>query len=288
MIVLDSVQILAAVRRSLANHVLPQLSDDFARVQVQSALKALEEVSDRLQNGDPADRSIGIIEAGVQDLAGSVRSESPAFARGLDAALAAAPEDGTSRDRARQLGEALWSLVSDSEDPAAARLLALLQEEALRTMHEDNACFRMENVAFGADFSFRRRPSDSAAHLSIGYLRETQVELIEPVRGESLYAEFLEAKGPGLHHLAFDVPDSSTAVAVLRESGLDLISQGRVGPGSEFAYFDCETAGTSVIEILGFDDGTRAFMDQLKQASFARPAETSAAVRSLSSRSDAE
>ena len=126
--------------------------------------------------------------------------------------------------------------------------------------------FRMENVAFGADCSYRGRPSDSAVHLSIGYLRETQIELIEPIRGESLYTEFLESKGPGLHHLAFDVPDFPATVAALRESGLELVAQGSVGPGSEFAYFDCETAGTSVIEILGFDAGVRAFMKQLEQA----------------------
>ena len=127
--------------------------------------------------------------------------------------------------------------------------------------------FRMENVAFGAECSYRGRPSDSAAHLSVGYLSETQIELIEPIRGESLYTEFLDAKGPGLHHLAFDVPDFSATVAALRESGLELVAQGSVGPGSEFAYFDCETSGTSVIEILGFDEGVRAFMKQLKQAS---------------------
>jgi hypothetical protein len=147
MIVLDSAQILAAIRRSLENHVLPELSDDFARVQVQSALKALEELSDRLVNGDPADRSVGIIEANVRELADSIRSESPDFARGLDQALAGAPDGGTSRDRARQLGEDLWSLVSGSDEPAAARLLTLLQEEALRTMSEDNAWMCPEAIA---------------------------------------------------------------------------------------------------------------------------------------------
>ena len=55
--------------------------------------------------------------------------------------------------------------------------------------------FRMENLAFGADCSYRGRPSDFAVHLSVGYLRETQIELIEPIRGESLYTEFLERKG---------------------------------------------------------------------------------------------
>ena len=127
--------------------------------------------------------------------------------------------------------------------------------------------FRMENVTFGAECRFRGRPADSAADLSIAYLRETQIELIEPIRGESLYTEFLEAKGPGLHHLAFDVPDFEATVAALCEDGLELLMQGRVGPGSEFAYFGCETAGASVIEILGFDDGIRAFMAQLREQS---------------------
>ncbi len=126
---------------------------------------------------------------------------------------------------------------------------------------------RMENVAFAADCSYRGRPSDSAAHLSIGYLRGTQIELIEPTRGESLDSEYVATGKPGLHHIAFDVPDFPGTVAALREAGLELLAQGRVGPGSEFAYFDCASAGASVIEILGFDDGIRAFMRQLERQS---------------------
>lgn len=126
---------------------------------------------------------------------------------------------------------------------------------------------RMENLAFGADCSYRGRPADYAAHLSIGYLRDTQIELIEPIRGESPYTEFLDSKGPGLHHLAFDVPDFDASVAALSGSGLDVLARGAVGPGSQFAYFDAESAETSVIEILGFDEGTRAFMEALKKQS---------------------
>lgn len=126
---------------------------------------------------------------------------------------------------------------------------------------------RMENVAFGEGCSYRGRPADAVAHLSIGYLRETQIELIESVRGPSIYAEFLERKGPGLHHLAFAVPDFGASVAALREADLELVSEGRIGGGTQFAYFDCEGSGFSALEILGFDDGTRAFMDQLKAES---------------------
>lgn len=124
---------------------------------------------------------------------------------------------------------------------------------------------RMENVAFGADCTFRGAPADCAAHLSLGYLRETQVELIEPVRGKSLYTEFLDERGPGLHHVAFDVPDFSATVSALCESGLEMIMRGQVGPGSDFAYFDTGEAETSVIEILGFSEAIRAFMKQLRE-----------------------
>ncbi len=147
MIVLDSAQILSTIRLSLETHVLPEISDDFARVQVLAALKALAEVSDRLENGDPADRSNRIIETGVRELADSVRSQSPDFSVELDAALDAKPESDAPRERLKQLGEALWRIYSGSEGPEADRLLAILQAEALRTMSEDNAWICPEAIA---------------------------------------------------------------------------------------------------------------------------------------------
>ena len=127
--------------------------------------------------------------------------------------------------------------------------------------------FRMNEMEFGADCSFRGQPSDSAAHLSVGWLRDTQVELIEPLRGESLYQEFLDASGPGLHHVAFDVPDFAARVTALEAAGLELLAKGRVGPGSEFAYFACDAQGASVVELLGFDEAIKGFMDQLRRKS---------------------
>jgi catechol 2,3-dioxygenase-like lactoylglutathione lyase family enzyme len=126
---------------------------------------------------------------------------------------------------------------------------------------------RMENMAFGADCSYRGRPADYVAHLSLGYVGDTQIELIESVRGENLYTEFLESKGPGLHHIAFDVPDFDATMAAFEQNGVELLAKGKMGPGSQFAYFDCESEETSVIEILGFDEGIRAFMEQLKKQS---------------------
>lgn len=146
MFVLDSEQILSAVRRSLTKHVLPELSDDFARVQVLQTLKSLEEVEERLSNGDPSERSNQIVESEVHALADSLRDEAPDFAAKLDAALAAVPA-GAPRARARGLGESLWPLVTSGEEPGASRLLAILQQEAIRILGEDNRWICPEAIA---------------------------------------------------------------------------------------------------------------------------------------------
>lgn len=147
MFVLDSVQILSAVRRSLTNHVLPELTDDFARVQILQTLKSLEEVEERLAKGDPSARSNQIVESEARELAESLRGDAPEFAAKLDAALASVPAEGAPRERARGLGEALWPLVTGGEEPGASQLLALLQQEAVRILGEDTRWICPEAIA---------------------------------------------------------------------------------------------------------------------------------------------
>jgi hypothetical protein len=65
------------------------------------------------------------------------------------------------------------------------------------------------------------------------------------------------------------VSDFDATVAELLAGGLEIVSNGTLLAGSEFAYFDCEAAGASMIEIVGFDEDSRAFMEQLKQTSAA-------------------
>lgn len=124
---------------------------------------------------------------------------------------------------------------------------------------------RMPDVAFQDGCVYRGQPAEWKAHLSIGYLSGIQVELIQSVEGPSLYTEFLDAKGPGLHHVAFSVPDFDATVKGLVEEGLEPVAEGMMGPGCRFAYFDCERDGASVVEILGFDEATASFMDSLKE-----------------------
>lgn len=125
---------------------------------------------------------------------------------------------------------------------------------------------RLPNVVLGETCRYRGEPADAEVHLSLGYAGDTQIELIESVRGPSIYSEFIEAGQRGLHHVAFAVPDFAKTMAVLEEAGLRSVADGFLSTEMriDFAYFDCAAAGASMIEILGFDEAARQFMDQLK------------------------
>jgi methylmalonyl-CoA epimerase len=59
----------------------------------------------------------------------------------------------------------------------------------------------------------------------------THVELLEPTEPSSPVARFLEARGPGLHHLAFAVPSVDSALAEVRARGERTVDD-RARPGS--------------------------------------------------------
>jgi methylmalonyl-CoA/ethylmalonyl-CoA epimerase len=54
---------------------------------------------------------------------------------------------------------------------------------------------------------------------------ETKIELLEPLREDSPIARFIERRGPGVHHLAFEVEDIQKAMQRLHKSGFVLTSE---------------------------------------------------------------
>lgn len=91
---------------------------------------------------------------------------------------------------------------------------------------------------YGMSIEVRERLDDQgveAVSLGVG---TSHVELIQPIDPESGVAKFLERRGPGLHHVAFEVDDLAGALTELRESGAELIDdQPRRGLGGHMIAF---------------------------------------------------
>jgi len=67
-------------------------------------------------------------------------------------------------------------------------------------------------------------------------------EILQPMEGPSIYKEFLEQKGEGLHHVAVVAPSENVDVALqnFKKNDIDVIMSGRLGEGIRFYYMDTD------------------------------------------------
>ncbi|MGE0681199.1 MAG: VOC family protein [Candidatus Binatia bacterium] len=116
---------------------------------------------------------------------------------------------------------------------------------------------------------YRDRLGDFHMHIAIGYAGDSQIELIQHLSGQSIYKEFLDKRGEGLHHLGFIVPDHDKVIADFTANGFSVIQSGRIGnnPGVKFAYFDTEAAIGAIMESIVLDDETRRLFERIKGGS---------------------
>jgi catechol 2,3-dioxygenase-like lactoylglutathione lyase family enzyme len=142
-------------------------------------------------------------------------------------------------------------------------------ETALTGLMGAKKWVRMPDVHFAPDScTHRGEPADFVAHISLSYAGDTQLELIAPVSGPSVYTEFLDACGPGLHHVCVEAPDEHTFHDMLREAdanGTPVVSQGVMPGGMRFAYVSAPAAGVPYLEIAHVSPEIRAFFDYVKQ-----------------------
>ena len=98
--------------------------------------------------------------------------------------------------------------------------------------------------------TYRGKPTDFDMKLAFTNWKPVQVELIEPLRGQNIYYDFLK-KNPdgGIHHLGYEVPDLDEAINNYARNGINVIQGGRVEGGGH-AYFDTESLLGFIIEVF--------------------------------------
>lgn len=92
-------------------------------------------------------------------------------------------------------------------------------------------------------------PSDAQAHLAFFDLGGVQLELIQPLGGESSWQKILDERGEGVHHIAFWTEDMKQTQEAIAPYG-PLWHIGDMGGGGQFAYFKTEPELGVTLEIL--------------------------------------
>jgi methylmalonyl-CoA/ethylmalonyl-CoA epimerase len=92
--------------------------------------------------------------------------------------------------------------------------------------------------ALGLDFEGSETVEEQKVTTGFFHVGESEVELLESTVPDGPVAKFLEKKGPGIHHVGFEVENIEEALAELKEKGIKLIDETpRIGAGGKKIAF---------------------------------------------------
>ncbi len=108
---------------------------------------------------------------------------------------------------------------------------------------------RMESPLL-RDVTLRGKPVEASMMAAIAQSGSIQLELIQPLEGPSIWKEFLEERGGGLHHVQSLDQDPRALLAAFKEMGVDVLMSGRIGDNI-FYYMDTEPLLGTIYEFIG-------------------------------------
>jgi catechol 2,3-dioxygenase-like lactoylglutathione lyase family enzyme len=101
--------------------------------------------------------------------------------------------------------------------------------------------------------TYRGEPADFVIRHALAFSGEVMLELVQPIGGPSIWQEYLDARGPSLHHIAFYVDDFDAASAEMASRGWIGVQTG-VGFGKSrdgvFTYYEHPLATGIIAEVV--------------------------------------
>lgn len=95
---------------------------------------------------------------------------------------------------------------------------------------------------FGARLEHRAAVADQGVHAASLQVGSGRIELLSPLGADTPVGRFLANRGPGMHHVAYEVDDVASELALLEREGVELIDseprQGLFGLQVAFVHPD--------------------------------------------------
>jgi methylmalonyl-CoA epimerase len=88
----------------------------------------------------------------------------------------------------------------------------------------DEAVATYERV-LGGRLEHRERVDDQGVEAASMRLGDGRVELLAALGDDTPVGRFIASRGPGMHHVAYEVPDVRAALAELERAGVELIDE---------------------------------------------------------------
>jgi methylmalonyl-CoA/ethylmalonyl-CoA epimerase len=115
-----------------------------------------------------------------------------------------------------------------------------------------DAAIALHEATYGMALVHREIVTEQGVEAVLFDVGENHVELLRPLAGDTPVGKFLAARGPGLHHVAYQVPDIEAALEQLKTEGARLIDETpRTGiRGSRVAFVHPKSSGGVLTEIV--------------------------------------
>ena len=78
---------------------------------------------------------------------------------------------------------------------------------------------------FGATLEHRDAVAEQGVEAASVLVGRSRIELLVPTGDDTPVGRFLAKRGPGMHHVAYEVDDVGSAIAGLEHAGAELIDQ---------------------------------------------------------------
>ncbi len=94
---------------------------------------------------------------------------------------------------------------------------------------------------------------EHAFRIALSYFGPTRIELVESIKGDSIYEDFIAAHGYGVHHLGILVDDMQAALQKARQAGFVVLQEGAgFGPDGDgrYAYLSTEENFGAIFELI--------------------------------------
>ena len=116
-----------------------------------------------------------------------------------------------------------------------------------------DAAIATYTALFGATVEHRERVEDQGVEAASLRVAGSRIELLAALAPDTPVGRFLEKRGPGLHHVAFEVDDVGAELERLKADGVPLIDETpRVGLfGLQVAFVHPEATGGVLAEFVG-------------------------------------
>ncbi|MES0884395.1 VOC family protein [Roseibium sp. SCP14] len=113
--------------------------------------------------------------------------------------------------------------------------------------------FSPENVT---DQTYQGEPAEFAIKVCFAKSGNMIWELMEPLWGPSIFKDFLDEFGEGLHHVAYDCEDRpwEERIAELERRGFKMVQSGKWNGKNAFAFFETTEATSTIFETYHFPD----------------------------------